>query len=124
MPSFPTFVINGKGERRGIDWGFNTWGGEVDGLYPSWENDNRVASKFCNLLGNDVYDKRDFICEDSSIHADGENDPQYALPSQDRTLCWPPGRTGVQPRRLTAEQVHKDGQELGITLYGQYLQCL
>lgn len=46
------------------------------------------------------------------------------FPSRDRTLCWPPGRTGVQPRRLTAEQVHKDGQELGITLYGQYLQCL
>ena len=55
------FVINGKSERRGIDWSFNTWGGEVDGLYPSWENDNRVARKFCNLLGNDVYDKRDFI---------------------------------------------------------------
>ena len=46
------------------------------------------------------------------------------FPSRDRTLCWPPGRTGVQPRRLTAEQVHKDGQELGITLYEQYLQCL
>ena len=46
------------------------------------------------------------------------------FPSRDRTLCWPPGRTGVQSRRLTAEQVHKDGQELGITLYGQYLQCL
>ena len=46
------------------------------------------------------------------------------FPSRDRTLYWPPGRTGVQPRQLTAEQVHKDGQELGITLYGQYLQCL
>ena len=46
------------------------------------------------------------------------------FPSRDRTLCWPPGRTDVQPRRLTAEQVHKDGQELGITLYGQYLPCL
>ena len=62
VPSFPTFVINGKGERRGIDWGFNTWGGEVDGLYPSWEKDNRVARKFCDLVSNDVYDKRDFIC--------------------------------------------------------------
>ena len=29
----PTFVINGRGERRGIDWGFNAWGGDVDGLY-------------------------------------------------------------------------------------------
>ena len=51
----------------------------MDDLYPSWENDNRVARKFCDLLGNDVYDKRDFICEGSSIHADGKNDPQYAL---------------------------------------------
>ena len=105
----PTFVINGKGERRGIDWGFNTWGGEVDGLYPSWENDNRVARKFCNLLGNDVYDKRDFICESSSIHADGENDPQYALsnPRPDTMLAaWKnwrstkaaDSRTGAQGR--------------------------
>lgn len=97
----------------------------MDGLYPSWENDNRVARKFCNLLGNDVYDKRDFICEGSSIHADGENDPQYALskPRPDTMLAaWKNWRS--QPRRLTAEQVHKDGQELGITLYGQYLQCL
>ena len=109
MLSFPTFVINGKGERRGIDWGFNTWGGEVDGLYPSWENDNRVARKFCNLLGNDVYDKRDFICEGSSIHADGENDPQYALskPRPDTMLAaWKnwrstkaaDSRTGAQGR--------------------------
>ena len=46
----PDLYRNGKGERRGIDWGFNAWGGEVDGLYPSWENDNRVARKFCDLL--------------------------------------------------------------------------
>ena len=68
----PTFVVNSRGERRGIDWGFNAWGGNVDGLYPSWENDNRVARKFCDLLGDDVYDKRDFICEGGSIHTDGE----------------------------------------------------
>ena len=109
VPSVPTVVINGKGERRGIDWGFNTWGGEVDGLYPSWENDNRVARKFCNLLGNDVYDKRDFICDGSSIYADGENDPQYALskPRPDTMLAaWKnwrstkvaDSRTGAQGR--------------------------
>ena len=68
----PTFVINGRGGRRGIDWGFNAWGGDVDGLYPSWEKDNRVARKFCDLVSNDVYDKRDFICEGGSIHSDGE----------------------------------------------------
>ena len=68
----PTFVRNAEGTVRGIDWGFNAWGGAVDGLYPSWENDNRVSRKFCDLMGNDVYDKRDFICEGGSIHTDGE----------------------------------------------------
>ena len=28
----PDLCRNGKGERGGIDWGFNTWGGKVDGL--------------------------------------------------------------------------------------------
>lgn len=28
--------------------------------------------KFCDLVSNDVYDKRDFICEGGSIHSDGE----------------------------------------------------
>ena len=50
----PTFVINGRGERRGIDWGFNAWGGDVDGLYPSWEKDNRVARKFCDLTKAEI----------------------------------------------------------------------
>lgn len=72
-------------------------------------DDNLVARKFCNLLGNDVYDKRDFICEGSSIHADGENDPQYALskPRPDTMLAaWKnwrstkatDSRTGAQGR--------------------------
>ena len=68
----PTFVRSAAGGIRGIDWGFNAWGGDVDGLYPSWEKDNRVARKFCDLVSNDVYDKRDFICEGGSIHSDGE----------------------------------------------------
>lgn len=68
----PTFVINGRGERRGIDWGFNAWGGAVDGLYPRWDKDERVARQFCDLLDDDVYDKRDFICEGGSLHVDGE----------------------------------------------------
>ena len=29
----PTFVKNEKGNVRGIDWGFNAWGGLHDGLY-------------------------------------------------------------------------------------------
>ena len=97
----PTFVIDGKGGRRGIDWGFNAWGGDVDGLYPSWERDNRVARKFCDLTDADCYDKRDFICEGGSIHVDGEGtalvteacllsagrNPALSKAEIERTLC-------------------------------------
>lgn len=68
----PTFVINEKGEIRGIDWGFNAWGGLYDGLYFPWDQDNRMARKLCDLLETDVYDKREFILEGGSIHVDGE----------------------------------------------------
>jgi len=39
----PTFVINNNGERRGINWGFNAWGGLYDGLYFPWDKDNKMA---------------------------------------------------------------------------------
>ncbi|MCB1349129.1 MAG: agmatine deiminase family protein, partial [Maritimibacter sp.] len=43
----PTFVVDGKGGRRGIQWEFNAWGGHVDGLYAPWDRDNAVAGKVC-----------------------------------------------------------------------------
>lgn len=68
----PVFVRNGEGEVRGIDWGFNAWGGLVDGLYFPWDQDDKMARKLCDLLEKDVYDKRDFILEGGSVHVDGE----------------------------------------------------
>ncbi|MCM1046119.1 MAG: agmatine deiminase [Candidatus Gastranaerophilales bacterium] len=68
----PTFVRNESGDIRGIDWGFNAWGGLYDGLYFPWDKDERMARKLCDLLEKDVYDKRDFILEGGSIHVDGE----------------------------------------------------
>lgn len=68
----PTFVRNDAGEVRGIDWGFNAWGGLYDGLYFPWDKDNRMARKLCDLLERDVYHKRDFILEGGSVHVDGE----------------------------------------------------
>lgn len=67
----PTFVTNGK-SIRGIDWGFNAWGGLVDGLYFPWDKDNKMARKICDILEADTYDKRNFILEGGSIHTDGE----------------------------------------------------
>lgn len=67
----PTFVSDGR-TVRGIDWQFNAWGGEYDGLYAHWDKDNALASKFCGLAGYDCYDAQHFVLEGGSIHSDGE----------------------------------------------------
>ena len=68
----PTFVVNGQGQGRGIDWGFNAWGGICDGLYADWEKDDKVASSFCRKTGYDLYDAHPFVLEGGAIHTDGE----------------------------------------------------
>ena len=68
----PTFVINDKGDIRGIDWTFNAWGGLYDGLYFPWANDDMIAEKICELQGIDSYRTDDFVLEGGSIHVDGE----------------------------------------------------
>lgn len=68
----PTFVIDAHGNRRGIDWQFNAWGGAYDGLYAEWDNDQEVAVNFCSLLEDDYYHARHFVLEGGSIHSDGE----------------------------------------------------
>jgi len=68
----PTFVINDKGEVRGVDWKFNAWGGLFDGLYFPWANDDAMAQKICELEGLDSYRTEDFVLEGGSIHVDGD----------------------------------------------------
>ncbi len=67
----PTFVTNGI-NIRGVNWGFNAWGGLVDGLYFPWDADDKMARKLCDLYGKDMYDFGNFILEGGSIHVDGE----------------------------------------------------
>ncbi len=67
----PTYVVNNKGERRGVQWEFNAWGGLVDGLYSPWNRDNEVAGKICDSYREDSY-KAGFILEGGSIHTDGD----------------------------------------------------
>lgn len=68
----PTFLVNDNGERRACDWAFNAWGGLVDGLYFSWDADEAIARKICELENIDSYRTDDFILEGGSIHVDGE----------------------------------------------------
>jgi agmatine deiminase len=68
----PTFVSGGDKQIRGINWSFNAWGGEVDGLYANWDKDDAVAAEFCEKTGFDFYDAVPFVLEGGSIHSDGE----------------------------------------------------
>ncbi len=68
----PTFVSNPNGNIRGINWQFNAWGGEFDGLYADWSFDDKLAERFCETVGCDTYDAHHFVLEGGSIHSDGE----------------------------------------------------
>ena len=67
-----TMVINGQGGMRAVDWGFNGYGGLVDGIYFPWDLDDAIAAKMANIEGVDRYRLDDFVLEGGSIHSDGE----------------------------------------------------
>lgn len=69
----PTCVKNKQGQVRGIDWKFNAWGGDFDGLYLDYENDDAAAAEICEQLGLEAkYDAKHFVLEGGSIHSDGQ----------------------------------------------------
>ncbi|MCL4159817.1 UNVERIFIED_CONTAM: hypothetical protein GTU68_021190 [Idotea baltica] len=67
----PSYVVNGAGERRGVDWHFNAWGGALNGLYADWRLDDELAGKLLTLRGEDRY-RAPLVLEGGSIHVDGE----------------------------------------------------
>src|SRR5208282_3232859 len=67
----PSFVIDAKGRRRGVDWTFNAWGGLAGGLYFPWDRDDEVARKVLEIEGADRYRTR-FVLEGGAIHVDGQ----------------------------------------------------
>ncbi len=67
----PTFVTNKKGEKRGVDWRFNAWGGLDGGLYFPWDQDDAVARKVLEIERSDRY-RAPIINEGGAIHVDGQ----------------------------------------------------
>ena len=68
----PSFVRNAAGEVRGVDWGFNAWGGLNGGLYFPWLRDDQVARKILEIEQCARYRTEGFVLEGGSIHVDGE----------------------------------------------------
>ncbi len=68
----PTFVVNGHGQVRGIDWQFNAWGGLQGGLYSPWANDDALAARVLEIEQLGRYRTDGFLLEGGAIHVDGE----------------------------------------------------
>lgn len=67
----PIFVKN-EDKMRLVDFRFNAWGGEVDGLYSNYKDDDLLSGRLAKHFGVERYYLDDFILEGGSIHVDGE----------------------------------------------------
>lgn len=63
----PTFVVDARGDLRGVDWRFNAWGG----LYQPWRLDDAVARKVLSAERAGRY-RAPMINEGGAIHVDGQ----------------------------------------------------
>lgn len=66
----PTFAKN-DGNVIGIDWAFNAWGGEYNGLYKDYANDDAFAAYACKKLNTGCKNAHPFVLEGGSIHSNG-----------------------------------------------------
>ena len=104
--SGPTFLIDAKGRRRGVDWTFNAWGGLNGGLYFPWDRDDEVAQKVLEIEGADRY-RTPFVLEGGAIHVDGQG---TCLTTEEYLLN--PNRNPGMSRADIEEQLHR---YLGVT---------
>lgn len=65
--SGPSFITDVHGRLRGVDWGFNAWGG----LYAPFDRDAMVAAKVLETERAPRY-RAPLVLEGGSIHVDGE----------------------------------------------------
>ncbi len=104
--SGPTFLVDGRGRRRGVDWTFNAWGGLAGGLYFPWNRDDEVAQKILEIEGSDRY-RTSFVLEGGAIHVDGEG---TCLTTEECLLN--PNRNGDMSRADVEEHLRR---YLGVT---------
>ncbi|HBM69906.1 MAG TPA: hypothetical protein DD377_00605, partial [Firmicutes bacterium] len=65
------YLTNGK-NIRGVDFRFNAWGGEVDGLYSNYHDDDKLTSIFDKKYKIQDYRLPSFVFEGGSIAFDGK----------------------------------------------------
>lgn len=71
--TLPVFLKNDEEKRLvGVDFGFNSWGGKVDGLYFPYQDDDALGKNVLLDLMIHRHQAKDFILEGGSIHTDGK----------------------------------------------------
>ncbi|MDY6093916.1 MAG: aminotransferase class I/II-fold pyridoxal phosphate-dependent enzyme, partial [Candidatus Enteromonas sp.] len=69
--TLPLFLVKGN-DVRAMDFRFNAWGGEVDGLYSDYADDDKISSLIAKRLRMASYRHASFVLEGGSIISDGE----------------------------------------------------
>ena len=69
--NMPLFVTNEKNVRS-VDFRFNSWGGDFDGLYANYRDDDKLSGIISKRMKVPSYRHPTFILEGGSIHVDGE----------------------------------------------------
>lgn len=69
--SGPSFLVDGSGRRRAVDWAFNAWGGLRGGLFFPWDSDDLLGQKIAELEGADCY-QPSIVMEGGSFDVDGQ----------------------------------------------------
>lgn len=66
------FVKDKEGYVRSVDFRFNAWGGDFDGLYTNYSDDDALGNNLVKKMKLQNYRLSSFIMEGGSIAADGE----------------------------------------------------
>lgn len=98
----PTFVVDGAGRRRGVDFAFNGYGNR----YPYWATDDQYARKVLDLTSTDRY-RAPLVVEGGAFHVDGDG---TALVTAETLLD--PARNDSPTRAAMEDLLHS---YLGIT---------
>ncbi|MFE2727472.1 agmatine/peptidylarginine deiminase [Kitasatospora sp. NPDC059327] len=111
--SGPIFVLGPGGERAGVDFRFNAWGGK----HHPFDTDDRIAGALLERLGVERIDSR-MILEGGAITVDGEG----TLITTEQCLLHPNRNPGMSKAEIEAELVAKLGVSTVIWLpYGGLL---
>ncbi|MET3984367.1 agmatine deiminase family protein [Streptomyces sp. PvR034] len=100
--SGPVFVLGPDGERAGVDFRFNAWGGK----HHPYDTDDKISAALLDHLGVERVDSR-MILEGGSITVDGEG----TLITTEQCLLHPNRNPGMSKREIEAELIAR----LGVT---------